>query len=422
MRRIAAHACPAEKVSGLLWDSERPGLCVRAYPSGRKVFVVLYRTKGGRAGKLRWLTLGEVGALSLSDARDAAGIHLGAVAKGADPAAARREVRRQAQALLAPAIERYGEEIGRRRLVRGQETMSMLRRELLQPLGNVDLATLDRATMVERVASIERAGLPGKAKDFRAKAGTFLNWAASTGLIPANPLAGWRRQRRTRAERLIRPGRALADAELSVLWEAITAVPDPYFRAYMVTLVLTGQRRTETALMRHADLRRDERGTIVEWRIPAEVTKAGRAHRVPIPAALGATLAALPILAGCDLVFPGSHHRKRPREPHAAAPSRPPMSGWAKRLKPLQSATSSRGLEHWSLHDLRRTMRTGLGRLGVDQTVAELMLNHAPGDELAAVYDRGDYWGLRQDAASRWARHVLALIGGSVPTDAAMAG
>ena len=85
----------------------------------------------------------------------------------------------------------------------------MLRRELLAPLGNIDLATLDRATMVERVGAIERAGLPGKANDFRAKAGAFLNWAASSGLIPANPLSGWRRQRRTRAERLTRPGRAL---------------------------------------------------------------------------------------------------------------------------------------------------------------------------------------------------------------------
>jgi integrase len=406
MQRIAAHSCPPGTKSALLWDSERPGLCVRAYPTGRKVYVVLYRTAGGRAGKLRWLTLGEVGALNLSDARDAAGIHLGAVARGHDPSADRREERRQVRALLKPTIERYAEEMRRRRLVRAAETVSMLRRELLRPFGNIDLATLDRATLAERVASIERAGLAGKAKDFRAKTTTFLNWAASEGLIPANPLAGWRRPRRTRAERLTRPGRALANAELPALWEAIAAAPDPFFRAYLITLLLSGQRRLETSLMRHSDLRRAQDGTIVEWAIPAEVTKAGRAHRVPVPPQLAAILDALPILAGTDLVFPGSHHRKR----DGASAGRPPISGWSKRLAPVRQATAARGLRPWTLHDLRRSVRTGLGRLGVDAEIAELMLNHAPGDELAAVYDRGDYWDRRVDAARRWADHVLAAV------------
>jgi hypothetical protein len=184
MQRIGAAECPPDKAHVLLWDSERPGLCVRVYPSGRKVFTLLYRAGGGRAARLRWLTVGEVGAVSLADAREAAGVHLGAVAKGRDPAAERREGRRRSRAMLGPAIERYGEDLERRRLVRARETISMLERELLDALGDVDLATLDRAALVERVEAIERAGLRGKAKDFRAKAGTFLNWAASSGLIP----------------------------------------------------------------------------------------------------------------------------------------------------------------------------------------------------------------------------------------------
>jgi hypothetical protein len=55
-------------------------------------------------------------------------------------------------------------------------------------------------------------------------------------------------------------------------------------------------------------------------------------------------------------------------------------------------------------------MRTGLGRLGVDRVVAKLLLNHAVSDELAQIYDRGDYWKLRVEAATRWADHVLDLV------------
>ena len=59
---------------------------MRVYPTGRKVFTLLYRAGGGgRNARLRWLTLGEVGAIGLADARDAAGIHLGAVARGRRP-------------------------------------------------------------------------------------------------------------------------------------------------------------------------------------------------------------------------------------------------------------------------------------------------------------------------------------------------
>src|SRR3954470_13393086 len=299
MNRIAEAACPPDKAHVLLWDSERPGLAVRVYPSGRKVFTVLYRTPGGRKGRLRWLTVGEVGAVSLADAREAAGAHLGAVAKGRDPAAERREGARQARALLGPAIDRYGEELERRQVVRARETVSMLKRELLRPLGDVDMAGLGRAALVERIEAIEREGLRGKAKDFRAKAGAFLNWAASSGLIPANPLAGWRRPRRTRAERLERAGRALPDAELPILWRAAEACLDPVFGAYVRFLLLTGQRRTETALMRWPDVD----PAAGAWTIPAEVTKAGRVHRVPLPPEALALLGTLPRLAGSDLVF-----------------------------------------------------------------------------------------------------------------------
>ena len=277
----------------------------------------------------------------------------------------------------------------------------MLERELLDPLGNIDLATLDRATMVERVAAIERSGLAGKAKDFRAKAGTFLNWAASSGLIPANPLAGWRRPRRTRAERLARPGRALSDAELIVVWRAIADLADPFMRGYLYTLLFTGQRRTETAIMRRRDLSSDASGKVMEWTIPAEVTKAGRAHRVPVPSRLAAIIADLPRLAATELVFPGRGGK--------------PMSGWTQRLAPLQKATIQAGLGSWTLHDLRRTVRTGLGRLGVEPEIAELMLNHAPRDELASIYDRGDYWTRRREAADRWAQHVIEKVEHGIP-------
>jgi integrase len=282
-----------------------------------------------------------------------------------------------------------------------------LRRELLKPLGNVDLAELDRNKLVQRVSSVEESGRPGAAQDLRSKAAVFLGWAADTGLITASPLAGWRRKRRTRAERLEQAGRAFEDAEIPIFWQAATETEFP-FGPYLKLLLLLMQRRTETSLMRWPDL--DLKAG--EWSVPPEITKSGRTHRVPVPPPAVAILEAMPRLAGTDLVFPGRRGR-RPGSPASNGRARlsiRPMSGWSKRLPPVYERTAAAGMKPWTPHDLRRTARTGLGRLGVDRVVSELLLDHAVSDELAKIYDRGDYWHLRVEAAARWAAHVMRLV------------
>jgi site-specific recombinase XerC len=98
--------------------------------------------------------------------------------------------------------------------------MSSLRRQLLGHVGDVPLAEPDRATLVEAIAKLEEAGMPGAATVLRAKARTFMGWVVDSGLLPGNPLAGWRKPRSTRAERLDKPKRSLANWEIPVFWRA----------------------------------------------------------------------------------------------------------------------------------------------------------------------------------------------------------
>ena len=183
------------------------------------------------------------------------------------------------------------------------------------------------------------------------------------------------------------------DSELPIFWKAAEAEGWP-FGPYLQMLLLTGQRRTETSLMRWSDVDL----AAGEWRIPAEVTKSGRTHRVPLPARAVAILEKLPRLARSQYAFPGRRGK--------------PLAGWSKRLPAVYRATVEAGMAHWTPHDLRRTMRTGLGRLGIDKITAELLLNHAISEELQAVYDRGDYWQKRVEAAAQWADHVMRLVEG----------
>ena len=66
----------------------------------------------------------------------------------------------------------------------------------------------------------------------------------------------------------------------------------------------------------------------------------------------------------------------------------------------------------FTLHDLRRTVRTGLARLGIRPDIAERCLNHAqPG--IIETYDTHHYLEEKRDALTRWADHLQLLRNGS---------
>jgi hypothetical protein len=73
----------------------------------------------------------------------------------------------------------------------------------------------------------------------------------------------------------------------------------------------------------------------------------------------------------------------------------------------------------WTLHDLRRTVATGLQRLGVRLEVTEAVLNHISGSRggIAGVYQRHDWAAEKRAALDAWAAHVLAAAGGRAATD-----
>lgn len=390
-KRIEDAVCPPGQSQVRLWDATQPGLLLRIYPSGAKTYWCRWRA----SGKVCWYRIDDVDAITLKAARKAASVKLGEVAKGDDPAAKRREERRRERQRLEPALDAYEKSLKERGVVKRGDYLSLLRRELLAPCGNVDLDALTLETIIKRVDAVKKKR-PGAARELRTRAAVFLSWCAARGLIPVSPMAGYRAPRKTRTQKLAeeknaREARALSDEEIPVFWRIAEAQDWP-FGPYLQTLLLTGQRRTETAKMRWADVDLDA----AVWNIPPEDTKSGRAHPVPLPSELVDMLATLPRRRRCPYVFPGRDGAV--------------MSGWSKRLRPVYRDWKEEGLEPWTPHDLRRTMRTGLTALGVDETVAEMMLNHAVGDELRRIYDKHGYPEAREEAARRWASHVFGLV------------
>jgi integrase len=65
----------------------------------------------------------------------------------------------------------------------------------------------------------------------------------------------------------------------------------------------------------------------------------------------------------------------------------------------------------WCWHDLRRTCRSGMARLGIDRLHAERALNHVSAQSrLERIYDTHDYEAETLAALRRWQAHVASLV------------
>jgi hypothetical protein len=102
-----------------------------------------------------------------------------------------------------------------------------------------------------------------------------------------------------------------------------------------------------------------------------------------------------------------------------------PFAGWSKAKVALDKAIMARRakaaetggkrpapLTPWNVHDLRRTVATGLQRLGVRLEVTEAVLHHISGSRggLAGVYQRHDWADEKRDALDAWAARVLKIV------------
>jgi integrase len=162
-------------------------------------------------------------------------------------------------------------------------------------------------------------------------------------------------------------------------------------RAYFRVVLLTGARRNEVGGLPWSEIDLDA-GL---WRLPAERNKSGRPFEIPLSPPVLETLRSLPRIGPMIFAIDG---KKLMTLRHL-----------------IERMRRDTGILDIRLHDLRRTLRTGLAELGVTFEVAERVLNHAmPG--LQAVYNRHNYLAEKRTALTLWAEHVLALAEKCEPT------
>ena len=158
----------------------------------------------------------------------------------------------------------------------------------------------------------------------------------------------------------------------------------------VVILLLTGQRRGELTLARWIDVDFDAK----TWTIPAAHAKTGVAHTVPLSDWAIREFEGLQRLA--------KHARNVLPNDAADGPMDPKLL--TRGMARCQGRMKKLGIAEFTLHDLRRTCRTGLGALKIAPHIAERILNHAQ-----EIYDVNDYLDEKREALDKWAAHLTDL-------------
>jgi len=127
------------------------------------------------------------------------------------------------------------------------------------------------------------------------------------------------------------------------------------------------------------------------WIIPASPYKTGIEHAVPLPASAIALIRQLPRVCDRFVISTG---------PGTC------FSGFSKSKRRLDELSGIRG---WRIHDIRRTVRTGLAGLRIEPDVAERVIGHVIGG-VRGIYDRHAYIQEKRDAVERWAAHLAGIV------------
>jgi integrase len=157
--------------------------------------------------------------------------------------------------------------------------------------------------------------------------------------------------------------------------------------------LLTGMRRGELAQLEHRHIRSDAVRGIDGERIhlPKTITKTAADHDIPLTPLMRAVIAAQPRTTSA-LLFPSRLTGSR-------------MRGWHHLVAALQRDS---GVD-FQLHDLRRTTRTLMSRLGVNEDIAELAIGHQR-EALILKYNKDPMWAQRVAAFEKVSAHISALL------------
>jgi integrase len=374
---------PAGKSEAFYWDDEMPGFGLRLREGGARTFIVQYKI----GAKHRRMTLGNAGKVTAEEARKRAKQIFGKVADGKDPANEKTIRKAEASTTLGAAVETFLRWFAGRVRPRTHEETARYLRQHWKPLHGMAVAHIGRANVAAEASAIAQKSGPVAADRARSALSTFFAWAMGEGLRDDNPVIGT-----NKAAPASNRERVLSDAETVLIWNAADPATD--YGKIVRLLFTTACRREEIGGLKPGEIALGD--SLIA--LPGDRTKNGLPHDVPLSGLAKATVESLEL----------------DRRMWAFGRRDSGFSGWSKAKAEMDRALPNIN-QPWTLHDIRRTVATRMGDLGVQPHIVEAVLNHISGSKrgVAGTYNRSTYAKEKKAALDNWASHLQTLIAGA---------
>ena len=395
-RALTARALDAMKPEGVPYrvpDSRSTGLAVRVATDGRRTWDLAVKIAG--TGRVRRTSLGTYPEVGLEEARERAHALAAAARKGRDLIAEEEEARREAARAISveALIEVYVKRAVKGRLRTATEIEARLRRALASLL-TAKAATIKRRDIRGVLDDCADAGTAREAEKRRQTVGAMFRWAVAQDLVEADPTAGLR---------AYDPGtprtRVLTGDEIVALWRWLDTSELPPDHADVLRLqLLLGARVGEIGGMTPREIDPD----VKVWTLPGARSKNGSPRVTPIAG-----------MARDILV------RRLPcRSPIFQTETGKPLAA-THVGNTLNSRRRALPVAHFTTHDLRRTVASGMAELGIALETIAAVIGHEAGAKgtrtLVRHYVQTDLLERKAVALAAWESHVRRLIAGVEP-------
>ncbi|MFA7404413.1 MAG: integrase arm-type DNA-binding domain-containing protein [Pelobacteraceae bacterium] len=391
--------------------NEGRGFTLVVMPSGTKTFYIRYTFKGKQQEHAlgKYLSKSEndktptPGFVSLAEARTAFNECVEMLKRGENPKARKIVVEPPDESPYEPQVEPPVVDTTFGKMMEKflewseknhcdqwyRDTKYTLKKHVPKEWENRPIADIRKIDCIELMEKIEKCGKGAARNAQKAIRGVF-TYAEERWYIDNSPIV-----KLTRAVPSLKPvsrKRYLSEAEIKTVWDILSdgLENSPTKRAILLILV-TGQRSSECAGLTSFEIDGEW------WTLPPERNKMERYHTIYL------TETAKQLIGDAEgIKFPGIDGTK-------------PL----KRVS-LSHYISDRkyfGLPRWTPHDLRRTARTHMGRIGILDEHAEAVVNHGK-EGMTAIYNLYGYDKEKKEALLKWETELLKIIADK-ETDAA---
>lgn len=385
------------------WDATNSGFGVRVSQKGRKTWVARYR-KGSAYKRMK---IGHYPNISLADARNEARKILAKVYEGEDPSLDKK-VRRKASSVtvnqLASAyIEKYAK-VHKKSWGQDQANLTL---HILPHIGDMHPKSVERPHIQDILDTLVKAGKPYQANRVFQVMRKMFKWGLGT-YVDTSPCYGMTLPAKEQPRH-----RDLQPAEVRKIWKILGHQEyNKYGKPLLFTpavalaikiLLLTGQRISEVTQAHKSEFNRED-GI---WTLPAERTKNGRLHRLPLTPRVWSYVDEAMALSGNSFWLFPSPVMARDGTPAGMKPIGPTSLNAS-----LSKISKASGLTNLRPHDFRELMATQMASQGVSELHIDTVLNHVRGTVIARHYNRYMYEREKLAAFQAWEKRLDDIIAG----------